>query len=221
MAEVFNDTFTGSGDIAGRTPDTTGTTWDTAIDTSAETPMKIQSSNAGSDENDAGNAELYTGSDSGVNADQDVIVTMSTIIDDPDRSAHIVGRYADSSNFYAVRMNGQAASGCELYKYVAASRTQLDTFANLTSGDTVKLEMIGSAIKVYVDDVEVASATDSAITAAGAGGMGMGTIAGGTDGIDNGHRFDDFIINETAAAGGANPKGPFGMPLHGPFGGPI
>lgn len=26
---------------------------------------------------------------------------------------------------------------------------------------------------------------------------------------------------DTAAVGGANPKGPFGHPFHGPFGGPI
>lgn len=31
-----------------------------------------------------------------------------------------------------------------------------------------------------------------------------------------------FVINEDqAAAAAANPKGPLGMPLHGPFGGPI
>lgn len=31
-----------------------------------------------------------------------------------------------------------------------------------------------------------------------------------------------FVINEDqAAAVTANPKGPLGMPLHGPFGGPI
>ena len=29
------------------------------------------------------------------------------------------------------------------------------------------------------------------------------------------------VANNEAAAAGANPKGPLGMPFHGPFGGPI
>lgn len=29
------------------------------------------------------------------------------------------------------------------------------------------------------------------------------------------------FVTQAVAAGGANPKGPLGMPLHGPFAGPI
>lgn len=66
-----------------------------------------------------------------------------------------------------------------LYKVVAGAYTSLGSYTqNIgTTTTTLTLEMIGSAIKVYVDGVERISATDSAIAGPGRAGIVLGNAA--------------------------------------------
>lgn len=54
----------------------------------------------------------------------------------------------------------------------------------------------------------------------GIGGIFQGGMID-EDGTEEYFVPDVGMINEDQAAAGANPKGPLGMPLHGPFGGPV
>jgi hypothetical protein len=83
----------------------------------------------------------------------------------------VAGRVATAANtMYRVYYDG-ADGRWELYKVVAGSSTSIGTDYTqaLTISQTyvVKLEMIGTAIKVYIDSVERISATDGDISAAG------------------------------------------------------
>lgn len=122
-------------------------------------------------------------------------------------SANVVRRSGDSGSCGVVgRMSTSAATGYlaqhdefnaawRLFKFIDGSYTQLGSsyLQSLTTDQpyTVKLEMIGTAIKVYVDGVERISATDSSITAAGRAGINV-YANGGTIGDSANHHLDDF-----------------------------
>lgn len=95
-----------------------------------------------------------------------------------------------------------------LYKFVTGTPTALGTYGQtLTDEQTyvLKLEMIGTAIKVYVDGVERISATDSAISAAGkAGFFQLDQMSSST-----GFHFDNFTATNGGGGGGpaTTPKG--------------
>jgi hypothetical protein len=107
-------------------------------------------------------------------ADYDVLcdVYAQTGITDVEMGG-VVGRAhaTNDDGYHAFYYSG--AGGWRLDKLVGGSRTTLDLFvAGITQGVTyaLKLEMRGSAIKVYVDGVQRISVTDSSITAAGKAG---------------------------------------------------
>lgn len=84
---------------------------------------------------------------------------------------------ADTFYFAQIDMAGTGAWTVKLFKKVVGSNTQLSSAytgpGNLTAGTTVniKLELLDSAKKVYVDGVEQISSADNAITAAGKAGI--------------------------------------------------
>ena len=86
-------------------------------------------------------------------------------------------------------------------RYWSSSSLQgtLGTYADagFTSGTkTLKLGMVGTAIKVYIDGVERISATNSTITAANKGGLLM------EGGLKDGFRTNNFLYADAAAASG-------------------
>lgn len=84
-------------------------------------------------------------------------------------------RVQDQENMYAVKLtdNDSGTTTCQLYKKVAGTFTALGSAFNPPAvGSVIKLEMIGSALKFYDDGVEIASATDTDISAAGKAGIG-------------------------------------------------
>lgn len=87
----------------------------------------------------------------------------------------VVGRVATGANTMYRAIYRQDATIWRLEKMVAGVLTTLGTdFSQvLTNSQTyaLKLEMIGTAIKVYIDGVERISVTDSAISAAGKAGV--------------------------------------------------
>jgi hypothetical protein len=94
--------------------------------------------------------------------------------------------------------HSQIVGQWELYKLVAGTGTLLDTVAldSISPGTTVtmKLEMRGSDIRAYVDDVEVCGAVDSAITATGRAGFR-------TTSATSSKLFASFTVTEYVLAG--------------------
>jgi len=117
-------------------------------------------------------------------------------------AANVIGRQ-DTSNtngtYYAARY---LSGDWELLKLVNGTVTVLDTSpVTLTSGQTynLQLSMNGSSIALYVDGTLKASATDSAITAAGKAGIRMGTSANPTAPTNTtGLHMDNFVVTPIA-----------------------
>jgi pectate lyase len=86
-----------------------------------------------------------------------------------------------------------------LQKRVAGTNTTLASFdvGTPTANSTynLRLQMVGTTIKGFVDDVERCSATDSAITAAGR--AGISTFDGAANGTGN--QLDNFFATDPPA----------------------
>ncbi len=104
-----------------------------------------------------------------------------------------IGRLSTSSvNMYIV-VYVNAFSQWQLYKYVSASPSLIGSYSgDSPSGTTrtVRLSMVGTAIKVFIDTVQRISITDSSITT-GRGGM----VVSATTGIEN----DAFQLIESSS----------------------
>lgn len=94
----------------------------------------------------------------------------------------VLVRRIDDNNYYAVRIN-LAQNNALLYKVVGGVTTSLSGLDNqwLTEGATLTLEIIGTALKAYINGVQILStvANDAALTS----GTGVGLradAAGGT-----------------------------------------
>lgn len=86
----------------------------------------------------------------------------------------IIGRCSTSTNTYYAAVWENAGPWWRLYKLVSGTSTSLGTYSdNPAEGTdrTVKLQMRGTAIKVFVDGTERISVTDSAISDAGRAGI--------------------------------------------------
>ncbi len=162
-------------------------------------------------------------------ADTDLEVTYLGTDASTDDTMWMIARYADVDNMIAVSITQHASEKAKLYKIVTGTETLLGTTGNkINNGDKVKLELRGTAWKVFVDVgagyVEQISVTESALSASGKTTLGWGSIHSEFalhDIRTNTSEIGEVKVTEFAAAGGANPHGPFGHPFHGPFGGPI
>jgi len=108
----------------------------------------------------------------------------------------IVGRASsDATTAYGVRFSG--ANTWTLYSWVAGSVSTLGTYAgdNCTTTQTVKLEMRGTAIKVFIGGVERISVTNSDVTAAGKAGVGTYYSY-----VNTGYWLDNFSATDAPPA---------------------
>ena len=117
----------------------------------------------------------------------------------------VVGRVSTTANtFYMARYAGGADDSWQLYSAVAGSFTLLGSSAQALTDETaysLKLEMIGTAVKLYKEgsSTPLISATDSSITAAGKAGVRL--VSGATVPSDNtGIHIDNFRADDAAAA---------------------
>ncbi len=104
--------------------------------------------------------------------------------------ARIYGRWKDASNWYYAVL--RSANVLELKKYVNGSSTLLTSKPfTVTPGTwyTLKLEMVGSSLRVYVNGVLELSATDATFTS--------GQFAVG--GFNASVQFDDVVVRSAAA----------------------
>lgn len=122
-----------------------------------------------------------------------------------DGAVGVIGRVDTAANtLYMARYNGGATDGWQLYKAVTGTFTQLGSTSaqSLTAATAynVKLEMIGTAIKLYkeLSGTATISATDSAITAAGKAGIRCATN-GLAPSDTTGIHLDNFSADDVAS----------------------
>lgn len=110
---------------------------------------------------------------------------------------------AAANTLYMARYLGGTTDAWQLYKIVAGTATLLGSSAAATLAATayaLKLEVIGSAIKVYVSGgtTAVISVTDTAVTAAGKAGIRSNSSVAPTDLI--GVHLDNFSADDVGGA---------------------
>ncbi len=198
VSPIFaSDNFaTGSGDLVGTTPDIGGNWTDGSAGTA--TPIyvsaKIRQKAAGDPTN-----YTYVATDPGT-PNYYVQADITPQSGGCDGIGGVCGRKTagsgSGSNFtcYWADYYDTVATGTRtwrLYKVVSGSYTSLGSYTeNIgTTTKTLKLEMNGTAIKVYVDGVQRISVTDSSITANGRAGVVLGAAAAPTT---NGIYVDNF-----------------------------
>lgn len=121
---------------------------------------------------------------------------------------YVIARNADQENMYAARL--VTGDTCQLYKKVAGTWTTLgSTFATPAANSVCKLSVNGTAIKFYDDGVEVASATDSSLSATGKGGLAEGggaELVTSTDDVFTTIALKDFSITDLGGGGGGDAR---------------
>ena len=203
---VGEDSFTEASDtaVASHTPED-GTGWTKTLDGSSGTSTATV---IGADDHlkvdvrTTNQADIYTIDDAPSDADYSVgfkIVQFDFSLSD---TIWVIGRLTATNTYYACGGSGWDTPGpaFHLYKNVAGTQTQLDTIGGdenpIAPGSVLKLEMIGSSIKCYHNGIEMLSATDSAITATGKGGIGYGEVAINNDDISVDWEIDNFSISD-------------------------
>lgn len=209
MPPFFLDTFTVSSnvDVTSRSPDT-GTGW-TSLWNSSSRFLQCQNSDdtLRANGNAGGAGFIYTADATYPSANYEVqfklIQTFSSV-----GPIYVLARIQDQENMYAVRLVPGTGT-CQLYKKVSGTWSTLGSLFDAPAANSIcKLSVNGTSIKFYDDGVEIASATDSSISAAGKAGVGLGggaefvnstdDIVGGT----TGQQFlDDFTVTEITASG--------------------
>lgn len=173
MAQFASDAFTNT---AGTALPTHDAAW--ALHTSYTGSAVITDVNSARTNTSAGTGALYY--HSGAPASADYTVTADLLFKDANGGnglAGVVGRVDTAAHtYYVARYDGRTSDRWELRKVVAGVDTLLGSSAESITDETshnIKLEMIGTAIKLYKDGSGVAtvSVTDSAITAAGKSGL--------------------------------------------------
>ena len=237
MAVVHDDTFAkaSAGDTAlpSWTPDTIGTGYTMVTDNSTGAVSVIGSSAGYAQHvNENSRGETIRVQDPTATNEYDVEITWSGTDQVGDDTCGAIGRLTDASNWYNFWMDN--GSTCRIRKGDGGVFTTLTNQGHSgdppTNGDVFTFQMRTGEKTVQRDsgagDVEWGTTTDNAVTGTGYGGIQIGS--GGSvnytdDALDDIHsnwQFDRLRIVEFGA-GGANPHGPLGHPLHGPFGGPV
>ena len=100
-----------------------------------------------------------------------------------DGKLYVVGRYQDEGNWYGAGLGFQPATGrmqVEIVRMQGGRMTRLKGFGRAAATDgrfhTVRLEMAGSTLAVYLDGERITGVTDTALPRAGR----FGVVASGT-----------------------------------------
>ena len=129
-------------------------------------------------------------------------------------------RYVDVDNFVSGQWGGTGAAGYRLYKVIGGTETQIIAVQGANSVPfTMKVTAVGEDYELFEEGGQMGTTqtigtADLSTSATRQGMIQIAEASGGTP------TFDNFLA-AAIVGGGANPKGPLGMPLHGPFGGPI
>lgn len=116
--------------------------------------------------------------------------------------AYVAGRYKDGNNYYAASLTG--GNKLELRKKVGGSTSNLASKSyTVTPGVwyTVKLEMSGSTIRMYVNGNLELSATDSSLASGGIGLVAYKTVT----------KYDNIIVESGGGTPPTPPPAPSGV----------
>lgn len=193
MAQIVGDSFTGT---ANALLSAYNAAWVKVTGVTGD--FTINSGGAGFINNSGASAAQYRNDANPASADysvQAVFFVTATGSTGAAANTGVMGRASTSANtLYTARFNG---ANTELYKFIAGTATLLQGVATPAPSTGVsgfvllKLEMIGPALKVFIDGNSLAaiSVNDGAITAIGKPG-----IRGGTGGVVG----DDFSADDIA-----------------------
>lgn len=213
MTAFFSDTFTDTNGTAlnSHTPDT-GTSW-SLLYQDADKRYEIQS-NTAEQVNGLNGGAFYTADATYPSADYSVQFTLSGLPANSAQNIFVMARIADIDNLYAVRITSNNPQDSQIYRKLSGTWTALGSKFNQPGASSVmRFEVVGDSLEVYDDDVLVASATDTNITAAGKAGIGGG---GGAEGISAGIDMnsacsvDAFSVTDLGSAATAAPAIFFG-----------
>jgi hypothetical protein len=194
QAQFVSDQFTegGNPNLSAHTPNTAGGAW--SAHGSYSGVLSIDSTSNRLVGNGAA-LGLYYNATAPASADYsvqiDVVVLNNAVAGYPG----VAGRVDTGADTMYRAVYDQVGGNWVLDKQVAGANTALGTFAQSLSNSTtyvLKLEMIGTAIKLYVDAVQRVSVTDSGVAAAGKAGVVL--FASGVSDVDN------FVATNASAA---------------------
>lgn len=199
---IFSDTFTDTDGVQLQShAPATGTGW-TRLWGSSGTLDLVITSNQCVQEEVLNNGVMYTADATYPSADYEVTFTLVGIVALNDRPWYVMVRLQDQENMYAVRLEATATES-SLYKKVSGTWTALGSlFTKPANGSVCKLEIIGTTLKFYDDGVQIASATDSSLSAAGKAGLGGGggaELVTSTDDTHASNIIDTFSVNDLGA----------------------
>ena len=129
-------------------------------------------------------------------------ITFGTLPSGP--ACGIIGRVSPEANTqYSARfVSTSGGSGTwQLQRIIAGSAATIGSLSGVVSSGipyTLRLEMIGAAIKVYLDDELIISATDSSITEPGRPGVR------GLNALSSRFTLDNFIVDDGITTGGSS-----------------
>ncbi len=205
MAVVVQDEFTEVSNTAltAHTPTTTGTGWTEQARSGSISHQVFGSFDDVSPSSDEPEDHVITtGDPNPTEADVDVEFTCSAAAGAGSGDPYgFVARFADADNFYSAGTY-QATAGADkkIFKEVSTTVTELATGdEGWAVSDTLKFELRGSDLKLFHKGSEVLSASDSAITAAGAAGIFHGNIWNSGDDLDQDQALDDYKCTEFAS----------------------
>jgi hypothetical protein len=210
MGVIVLDHFTEGADrdLNGHVPDT-GSAWVRIVQTSTNRAVVFAATDqVGANASSVGAAgELLKSQPSPVQTGQDVQIKIITVYSGASWTTVLWGLHArmvDQNNYYALRAHSTGISPrLELIKVVGGVRTQLASSNTvLVANDVVRLSVRNGSQKVYVNDVEVLSATDTQLTLPGECGFSVGQVTANDPGeAQSTWRFDDYQVTETAESG--------------------
>lgn len=189
----IQDAFTVSSDtlLTNHTPTALGIAWAEFQNTASLTASAIATSDTAVPSGSFGNGGFaYNATPAPVTADQAVEIKLSSLANE----GGVFVRASGAGSMYALAaLSGGLTTG--LFYFNGASRTTLDSYSTaLSTNDRIKLEVVGTALKGYVNDVEQLSATDSNLSAAGDWGLFWGDLRTSSQSMDvsNNMEYDDF-----------------------------
>jgi hypothetical protein len=182
-SDTFTDTATTS--LASHTP-TSGGSWTKHANSTAGNAV-ISNANRVRNPTAGGQWNIYYHSATPAAADYDVSATVVMKSDNNVSAAGPMGRIDTSETRGYLFVYNTSANGWRLFKVVSGTFTQLgSTYSQTLTVDVeyvAKLEMVGTAIKGYVDGVQRISVTDSSVTATGKAGLWLEDTASDSVGL--------------------------------------
>lgn len=207
--DIFSHDSVGT-DLAGTTPAPTGTSWISRFNDSVGSQfMQLQTGgfmwcSVGATGVAGGIfLEADYGSVGSPNVDIESVVDIFGTLG-VNAGAWMIARYQDSSNYIGLYITNNATEKMKLYKVVSGTVTLLGTSSNVpATGNTVKLQLRGTAWKVFIGTTEEISVTEGDLSASGTSGLGVGDIHNNHAGraVENSFGWDQFIVTEFAVSG--------------------